>query len=455
MNSSLPPLEAGLLAGLRAGRPLAWRNPAQMPAATALVRARERHGLGREDIFAADRLLRDWAPALAQRFPELQSAAGLIESPLQALAAPHRVTGVAIAGRALVKADHVLPVAGSIKARGGIYEVLAHAQDLARRHGLLPPGADPRALLAGPARDLFATHTIAVGSTGNLGMSIGIMAAALGFRAVVHMSHDAKAWKKARLRERGVTVVEHTGDYAAAVDAGRHEAQAAPRSHFVDDENSRSLFLGYSVAALRLADQLEEEGIRVDAAHPLVVYLPCGVGGAPGGITFGLRHVFGDAVRCYFAEPCAAPAMLVRLAAGRPVSVYDIGLDNRTEADGLAVAQASELVADIVGPMVDGVFTVADDDLFRVLARLRAHTGQCIEPSAAAAFLGVQHPETPATHIFWTTGGAFVPPEEFERFRARGERLLADDAASDGPVRAATASPPGATAWRPDAAPRG
>jgi D-serine dehydratase len=429
-----------LLAALQARRPLLWRNPRRVAAAHALASVAARHALARDDIAAADALLRRWAPALQRLFPELVPARGLIESPLYALADPAALTGAAMAGRALIKADHALPVAGSIKARGGIYEVLAHAEALALRDAVPGAGDDPRALLEAPARTRFARHTISVGSTGNLGMSIGIMAAALGFQAVVHMSRDAKAWKKDRLRQRGVRVIEHAGDYAAAVAAGREQARSDPLAHFVDDENSRNLFLGYAVAALRLQAQLAAQHIPVDADHPLVVYLPCGVGGAPGGITFGLKHVFGDAVHCYFAEPCASPAMLLALAAADgPVSVYDIGLDNRTEADGLAVAQASELVVALVAPLVSGVYTVDDDDLFRVLARLRDANGDAIEPSAAAAFLGARllagdargaplragH----ATHVFWTTGGSFVPAAEFERFYQRGARLGATPAA--------------------------
>jgi len=423
-----PAIDPDLLAGLQARRPVLWRNGPLRPAAAVLAELARSHGVDRSAMLAADRLLRDWAPALAQCFPELAPAGGLIESPLLELADPAPITGRALAGRALIKADHAMPVAGSIKARGGIYEVLAHAQGLALRGGLLAEGDDPRCLLTAPARQFFGQHTIAVGSTGNLGLSVGIMAAALGFRAVVHMSHDAKAWKKGRLRAGGVSVVEHAGDYAAAVAAGRREALADPRSYFVDDENSRALFLGYAVAALRLQLQLVQRGVDVDTTHPLIVYLPCGVGGAPGGITFGLKQVFGDAVHCYFAEPCAAPAMLLRLAAGAgPIDVYDIGLDNRTEADGLAVAQASEDVAQIIAPLVSGVFTVADEDLFRVLALLHDHAGVRIEPSAAAAFLGVQVQRTTsctsaATHLFWTTGGAFVPPDDFAGFLARGRR---------------------------------
>ena len=423
---------AELTQRLQARQPLLWLNPALAPAKRALADIAATHAIGRADIEAADALLRRWGTALVRVFPELAASGGVIESPLVELTDACLVTGVEVKGRSLIKADHALPVAGSIKARGGIYEVLAHAEDLAVKSGLIAPGGDPLELVSATARELFAQYTVAVGSTGNLGLSIGVMASALGFHAVVHMSHDAKQWKKDRLRKRGVEVVEHTGDYAAAVAAGRAAAAASDRSHFVDDENSRNLFLGYAVAALRLKNQLAELDITVDADHPLVAYLPCGVGGAPGGITFGLKHVFGDAAHCYFAEPCASPAMLVRLASNTgPKSVYDIGLDNRTEADGLAVGEASELVYQLVHELVSGVYTVADDALFTALARLRQTSGIEIEPSAAACFAGARWLDETlsdnmnATHLFWTTGGSFVPAEEYEKFYRRGCELLA------------------------------
>ncbi|MFP3616677.1 pyridoxal-phosphate dependent enzyme, partial [Paraburkholderia sp. SIMBA_050] len=85
------------------------------------------------------------------------------------------------------------------------------------------------------------------------------------------------------------------------------EAEGDPYSYFVDDERSLSLLLGYSAAALHLHDQFEAAGLRVDADPPLFVYLPCGVGGAPAGIAFGLWQLYGPHVHACFVEPTQSP----------------------------------------------------------------------------------------------------------------------------------------------------
>lgn len=330
-----------------------------------------------------------------------------------------------------LKRDDTLPVSGSIKARGGIYEVLAVAERLALATGWAhgnPKGADYRELALPHVREVFSQHTIAVGSTGNLGLSIGIMARALGFRATIHMSTDARQWKKDRLRALGADVVEYDGDYAAAERAGREQAAGDPLTHFVDDENSRDLFLGYAVAALRLRGQLDAVGMVIDAEHPLHVYLPCGVGGGSGGIAYGLRLAFGDRARhihTWYAEPVAACCMTLALATGfgDGVSMADIGLDGRTDADGLAVGRVSHLAWSATRHLVAGAYTVRDADLYRHLQLMNEAEGIRLEPSALAGVLGpaavaaagIAVPPG-ASHLAWATGGSMVPDADMATY---------------------------------------
>lgn len=431
------------LADLIALRPSEWFNPAIAPSTEALADV----GLGAADVADASARLQRFAPLIARLFPETAASGGIIESDLVEVATFHDALrqhyAAELPGRLWLKRDSHLPISGSIKARGGIYEVLAHAERLALEHGLVGLDDDYSRLAEADCRAFFARHRIAVGSTGNLGLSIGIIGAALGFQASVHMSADARQWKKDKLRAHGVTVVEYASDYSVAVEQGRREAAGDPYTHFVDDENSRDLFLGYAVAAERLRGQLDAAGIRVDSEHPLFVHLPCGVGGGPGGVAFGLKLAFGDAVHCLFAEPTHSPCMFLGVYTGRheQVSVQDFGIDNRTAADGLAVGRPSGFVGRAMQRLLDGYYTVDDDELFRLLALLERSQGIRLEPSALAGAPGIarvtREPQgyrermgltsarlANATHLVWATGGGMVPEAEMRAYLERGRSLL-------------------------------
>lgn len=428
--------ENPVLRDVMAAAETCWINPKWEP----FEAVRDSLPVGPAEVDDVAARLDRFAPLLSRLFPETAGDGGRIESPLRELPTLRERMGWRERipeGRLFIKMDSDLAVAGSVKARGGIYEVLKHTEDLALSSGLLKVDGDYASLA--DHRDFFEKYTVQVGSTGNLGLSIGIMSAALGYRAVVHMSADARQWKKDLLRQKGVDVREYAGDYGKAVEQGRMLSDADPMSYFVDDEHSKNLFLGYAVAGRRLAEQLKAQNVTVDVDHPLFVTIPCGVGGAPGGVAYGLKLLYGESVHVFFAEPVQCPCMLLGLASGEKdgVCVQDAGLTGITEADGLAVGRPSKLVCDVMERTLSGEFTVADGRLFDDLRELYSAEKIFIEPSSCAAFAGyrglAQFPAARAyleehglaekmenaAHILWATGGKLVPAETRREYLAK------------------------------------
>lgn len=122
------------------------------------------------------------------------------------------------------------------------------------------------------------------------------------------------------------------------------------------------------------------------------------------------------------------------------IAVQDFGIDNVTAADGLAVGRPSGFVGKAMQRLLDGYFTVTDEELYRLLALLARTENIKIEPSAAAGISGIfrvlaneeyllrmnlttQHLKS-ATHIAWITGGNMVPEKEMSEYLAKGESLL-------------------------------
>lgn len=420
-----------------------WTNPKYGSFEDAIKKI----SLSEADVKDAEERLKRFSPYIAKVFPETQKTNGIIESPIAKI--PNMQSKIEemfnqeILGQLLLKCDSHLAISGSIKARGGIYEVLKHAEDLAIESSMLTVEDDYSILDSDKFREFFSKYSIAVGSTGNLGLSIGIMSAQLGFKVFVHMSADAKQWKKDLLRSKGVTVVEYESDYSKAVEEGRKQAEADPNMYFVDDENSTNLFLGYAVAAYRLKNQLEEMNVVVDEEHPLFAYLPCGVGGGPGGVAFGLKLIFKDNVHCFFAEPTHSPCMVIGLMTDMhdKVCVQDFGIDNITAADGLAVGRASGFVGKTLQELMSGSYTAKDEKLYVLLSTLIDSENIYLEPSALAGIPGLidlfkteagqkyiennnlKDKMKNASHIAWATGGSMVPKDVMEAYYKKGCEL--------------------------------
>lgn len=411
-----------------------WFNPELMPAEQAF----DGIGITMADIDDAEARLARFAPFIIRCFPETAADGGVIESPLTEIESMrswlNQNCNTDIKGRLLLKRDSDLAIAGSIKARGGIYEILKHTEEIALEKGILKNFNDDYAKLA-DYKDVFGQYTVQVGSTGNLGLSIGIMSAAVGYKVKVHMSADARQWKKDLLRSKGVNVVEYESDYSEAVKQGRALSDSDPMSYFVDDENSVALFLGYAVAAKRLKKQLEDAGVAVDNDHPLFAYIPCGVGGAPGGIAFGLKKLFGNNAHIFFVEPTQAPCMLLGMASGlnSDICVQDVGLTGLTHADGLAVGRPSGFVENVMRPVLSGEMTIEDYKLYEYMRALLNAEGIFIEPSSCAAFEGaialcgaagkeyvskhsLESKLENSVHIPWATGGRLVPESIREEY---------------------------------------
>lgn len=413
-------------------QPIFWRNPdyaqkAELPFSKA-------------DIFDAIARLDRFAPYLARVFPETAATNGIIESPLILLNDMRKTweqqNQTDLAGNLYLKADNALPISGSIKSRGGIYEVLKFAEKIAINHGSLAYMDDYSILASTKFRQLFSNYSVIVASTGNLALSVGIVAATFGFKTTVYMSHDARQWKKDKLRENGVTVKEFNTNFSAVMPKARAAAAADFNCHFVDDEGSNDLFLGYAVAAVRLQKQLKDQQIKVDQEHPVIVYLPAGVGGSPSGVTFGLKTILGPHVHAVFCEPTHVPSVTLGMMTqlNNRISVYDIGLDGLTAADGLAVGRPSRLAGNVMRTLLFGSVTFPDNDIYRYVAQLQDTQHITVEPSAAAGFTGIAPTiknmpvfNTPnATHIVWATGGSMMPQSERDTNYSKGKALLND-----------------------------
>lgn len=180
-----------VLDNVKASVPTAWIN--SLPQRSALTPHADTLLLTEAHLHESERRWQLLGPLIKALFPH-EAPEGIIESGLVPLPGVRPDTAGLLLPEAaqppllLLKCDNNLPVCGSVKARGGFYEVLTHAEDLARKHGWLQPSEDTTGLLRAEVQQQLSTHRVVVGSTGNLGEPHSSSMAALAVSVRQHTS---------------------------------------------------------------------------------------------------------------------------------------------------------------------------------------------------------------------------------------------------------------------------
>src|SRR5207244_6637575 len=167
------------------------------------------------------------------------------------------------------------------------------------------------------------------------------------------------------------------GDHYA--EAQRHSEQLAATTGlaFVHPFDDPLVIAGQGTVAV--------EVLRQSPAGLTAVFVPVGGGGLIAGIGTYIKALRPD-VQVIGVEPVDADAMAQSLAAGRRVSLDEVGLF----ADGVAVQQVGEHTFPIVRATVDGIIRVNNDEICAAIKDIFDDTRTIAEPAGALALAGLK-----------------------------------------------------------------
>ena len=205
---------------------------------------------------------------------------------------------------------------------------------------------------------------------GNHGHSIGWAARAHGVRCTIVVPHGNSVEKNAAMRALGVTLVEHGQDFQESREYAM--ALAAERGAHMVPSFHPALLRGVSTywwEFLRAVPRLD------------VVYVPIGQGsGACSAIA--AKRALGHPVRIVGVVSRHATTYADSLAAGR---VVEAPVTTQL-ADGMACRVADTQALEILGPQLDHVVQVSDNEVAEAMRALYADTHNLAEGAGAAGF---------------------------------------------------------------------
>ncbi|WSG33987.1 pyridoxal-phosphate dependent enzyme [Micromonospora ureilytica] len=278
--------------------------------------------------------------------------------------AADRITGLVdrtpvlpLDSRVLVKAEH--------RQRGGSFKIRGAANAMLARYA----------------------YEVVAGSSGNHGIAVAMLGAALGIRVTIVMAAGASDGKTRKIRALGASVVQVTG---GVVERDRRAADiaAATGAVLVPSSDDELVVAGAGTVGLEVLEQVP--GVTT-------IFVPTGGGGLLAGVCLAASAL---SLRVVGVEPMSARRYAVSVARGAPTELPP----SMTIADGLRGQRPGAVPWPIIRHRVDDLIGVTDEAITHALGVLR-RAGVSAEPSGAVALAGALRRGSAGRAVVIVSGG--------------------------------------------------
>jgi threonine dehydratase len=229
---------------------------------------------------------------------------------------------------------------------------------------------------------------VVAASAGNHAQGVALAASLTGRQATVFMPVGAALPKIEATRAYGATVRLEGEVVDDCIELAKQFA-AETKGVYVPPFDDRDVIAGQGTIGMELLEEAPEAE---------VIVVPTGGGGLLAGVSAAIALCDlppGTRARPLVVgvEAAGAPTVGAALRAGHPVTLERVG----TMADGIAVAQCSELTLAHAQAYVEAVVTVDEEEISRAMLLLIERAKAVVEPAGAAGLAAIMAGRIPGT----------------------------------------------------------
>lgn len=212
-------------------------------------------------------------------------------------------------------------------------------------------------------------------STGNHGLGLSLAAKKEGLGLTLVLPAGVSSWKKRRLQDFGVTLLEY-GESCEKAEIFARELAYRENKIFISPYNDPEVIFGQGTIGLELIEDMEA---------PDTVLIPVGGGGLAAGIAGYLKAIIPN-IQVFGVEPRHSAFMAASIQAGKIIEIEE----RQTIADAVAGGiEPGSITFPLCQQLLDGVILVEEESIALAMSLLWKNHHQVIEGAGALALAGL------------------------------------------------------------------